>query len=63
MKERIVHKLEEVHRYRYDEKPMEMEQLSNNPHYSQRYLDDLSNLYEKFKNNLPENSIDELSFL
>lgn len=42
---------------------MELEQLATNPHYGQRYLDDLSNLYEKFKNTLPENSIDELSFL
>ncbi len=40
-----------------------MSQLGSNPAYEQRFLDDLSNLYDKFRNTLPDNTIDELSFL
>ena len=41
----IMNKLTEIHTYRYDRKPMELEQLATNPSYEQRFLDDLSNLY------------------
>jgi hypothetical protein len=31
--------------------------------YTERYLDDISNQYDKFKAFLPENHVDEISFL
>jgi len=54
----IINKLTEIHAYRYDGRPIELEQLANIPSYEQRFLDDLSNLYEKFRVTLPENVID-----
>lgn len=49
----IIEKLEEIHNYRYLGKPFELTQLVSNPAYEQRLLDDLSNLYDKFRNTLP----------
>lgn len=40
-----------------------MQRLVTESNFAQRYLDDMSNLYDKFKATLPETSIDEISFL
>jgi hypothetical protein len=57
LSELIFNKLNEINHFRYQGKSIDLHQLATNYNYSQRYLDDLSNLYDKFKEQLPENTI------
>lgn len=59
----LINKLNEVHVFRYKGQNIDLQQLATDTNYAQRYLDDISNLYEKSKEKLPENTINEISFL
>ena len=37
--------------------------MATETNFAQRYLDDISNLYDRYKATLPETTIDEISFL
>jgi transcription termination factor NusB len=62
IKSLILSKLNETVGHRHKGEGIDLKQLANN-HYTQRYLDDIGNLYDKFQERLPENRINEISFL
>lgn len=63
MKGVMMERLNATHVYRYEGCELEVQRLATESNFSQRYLDDLSNLYDRFKATLPETIIDEISFL
>jgi hypothetical protein len=52
-----MNELNTVHEHRYSGKTIDLQRLATDTNYAQRYLDDISNLYDKFKQSLPENII------
>lgn len=63
LKELLMEKLNFTHAYRYEGSELELQRLATETNFAQRYLDDISNLYDRFKATLPETTIDEISFL
>lgn len=63
IKELLMEKLNFTHAYRYEGSELELQRLATETNFAQRYLDDISNLYDRFKATLPETTIDEISFL
>jgi hypothetical protein len=59
----LLDRLKAAHQYRYEGAELELQRLATESNFAQRYLDDLSNLYDRFKATLPETAIDEISFL
>jgi hypothetical protein len=57
LKELLIEKLNQVHSFRYEGKEIDLQQLATDTNYAQRYLDDISNLFDKFKTKLPDNTI------
>lgn len=60
---KIQKKLYEVHAFRYNEKSLDLRKLVTDINYSQRFLDDISNIYGKLTPSFHETTIDELAFL
>ncbi len=63
MREKIQKKLNEVHAFRYNDKALDLRKLVTDINYSQRFLDDISNIYGKLTPSFQETTIDELTFL
>lgn len=52
------------HQDRYgDDVELSLQTLATDDHYMIRYLDDFAKNYDKFKQDLPKHSVDEISFL
>lgn len=56
--------LQSIHEWRHrDQSEINLQVLATNENVMQRFLDDISNHYDKFKLTLKKHTVDESSFL